>query len=67
MIVWILGAMAVLVLAVLLIAYVCFRMAFYSKPRKPRTDDTVEIPGVYGKMGEGSPGDAPAAIYGHFF
>ena len=44
MTVWILGAIAVLVLAVLLIAYVCFRMAFYSKPRKPRTDDTVEIP-----------------------
>lgn len=40
-IVWIL--LALLALAVLA-AYLCYRMAFYSAPRKPATDDRIEIP-----------------------
>ncbi len=42
---WILvGVAAGVVLLALLIAYVCFRMAFYAKPRKPLPEDVIEIP-----------------------
>ena len=39
-ILWVLGALIVLVLA---ISYICYRMAFYAPPRKPM-GDTIEIP-----------------------
>ena len=32
------------VLLVLLTAYICYRMAFYSAPRKPLPEDVIEIP-----------------------
>ncbi len=41
---WLLVGAAVLVLAVLITAYVCFRMAFYAPPRKPVDPDIIEIP-----------------------
>ena len=41
LIIWILLALAAVVL---LIAYICFRMAFYAKPRKPLPEDVIEIP-----------------------
>ena len=43
--VWLLvSILGVAVLAVLLIAYICFRMAFYAKPRKLLPEDVIEIP-----------------------
>ena len=36
--------LAALALLVLLIAYLCFRMAFYAPPRKPRDPDFVDLP-----------------------
>lgn len=50
MIYWILGALAFLVLAVLLIAYVCYRIAFRAKPQKPASADVIELP--YGEIYE---------------
>ena len=42
---WIfLGAAAFLMAAVLVIAYICFRMAFYVPPRKPGTGDEIQFP-----------------------
>ena len=42
---WILaGIAAVLLLAVLLIAYICFRIAFYVPNRTPAPDDAIPIP-----------------------
>lgn len=42
---WILlGAAAVVVLLVLLIAYICFRIAFYVPPRKPVDEYPIETP-----------------------
>ena len=40
----IIGILCVLVLVCLLIAYVCFRMAFYAPPRKPADPDKIDIP-----------------------
>ena len=40
---WILGIAVFLMAMVLLIAYVCYRMAFYAKPRQPQGDQ-IEIP-----------------------
>ena len=40
---WILGMAVFLMAMVLLIAYVCYRMAFYAKPRQPQGDQ-IEIP-----------------------
>lgn len=43
--IWILlGVLFVLTVAILVIAYICFRMAFYVPARKPSTTDTVDIP-----------------------
>ncbi len=39
-----LGILAVLCIGVLITAFVCYRMAFYSPPRKPRQDDKVWLP-----------------------
>lgn len=42
---WILtGIAGLLLLLVLLIAYICYRMAFYVPPRKPVQSDVIEIP-----------------------
>lgn len=41
---YVLGALAILLAAVLVIAYICFRMAFYAPPRKPLPPDVIEIP-----------------------
>lgn len=38
------GITVVLVLAVLVIAYICFRMAFYAPKKPPVQNDTLEIP-----------------------
>ena len=38
---------AVLAAAVLLIAYLCFRMAFYSAPRKPLPEGFVDVPTMF--------------------
>ena len=38
------GALAALVIVVLVIAYACFRKAFYSPPRKPLPPEVIEIP-----------------------
>ena len=44
-ILWILlGIAAFLILAVLIIAYICFRMAFYAPSRKPLPTDEIPIP-----------------------
>ena len=44
-ILWILlGVAAVIALAVLLTAYICYRMAFYAPERKPVQSETIEIP-----------------------
>lgn len=40
---WILGIAVFLAAAVLVIAYICYRMAFYAKPRQP-LGDQIEIP-----------------------
>lgn len=40
---WILGIAVFLTAAVLVIAYICYRMAFYAKPRTP-LGDKIEIP-----------------------
>ena len=40
----ILGLGLAVLLAVLVIAYICFRMAFYAPPRKPLPEDVIEIP-----------------------
>lgn len=40
---WFLGIVAFIIAAVFLIAYICYRMAFYAAPRKPQ-GDTIEIP-----------------------
>jgi len=42
--IWIGIGTAVVSAAVLIIAYVCFRMAFYVPTRKPITDDRVDVP-----------------------
>ena len=43
--IWILlGIAAVLCLLVILGAYICYRMAFYSPERKPKDPDVIEIP-----------------------
>lgn len=43
--IWILlGIAAVLCLLVILGAYICYRMAFYSPKRKPKDPDVIEIP-----------------------
>ena len=44
MLLWILFGLAALTLAVLLIAYICFRMAFYSPDRPKEKSDAIEIP-----------------------
>lgn len=44
MIYWLLGAAAVLLAAVPVIAYICYRMAFFAPPRKPPSEDVIEIP-----------------------
>ena len=42
---WILlGVAAVLVIATLLTAYICYRMAFYAAPRKPRDPEAIDVP-----------------------
>ena len=42
---WILlGVLAGIALLALLTAFICYRMAFYSAPRKTRQEDTVDIP-----------------------
>lgn len=42
---WILfGVAALLVVAVLVISYVCYRMAFYEPPRKPRQEGEISFP-----------------------
>lgn len=41
---WFLGTAAAIVLAVLLIAYLCYRIAFYVPKRKPKAADVIEIP-----------------------
>lgn len=41
---WLLGIVAFLLVAVAVIAYICYRMAFYAKPRKPLPADVIEIP-----------------------
>ena len=41
---WLLGIAAFLAAAVLVIAYVCYRMAFYEPARVPVTDDRIEFP-----------------------
>lgn len=44
-IMWILAGVAgAVVLAVLIIAYICYRMAFYAPPRKPLPEDEIPIP-----------------------
>ena len=44
MAIWIiLGVVLFLILAVLIISYVCFRMAFYQKDRVPK-DDSIRLP-----------------------
>ncbi|MBO5078217.1 MAG: alpha/beta hydrolase [Oscillospiraceae bacterium] len=44
-IVWILAALcAAVLLAVLIIAYICYRMAFYEPDRKPQPRDHVDVP-----------------------
>ena len=40
-VIWILLALGALTL---LAAYLCYRMAFYSAPRKPAREDVIEIP-----------------------
>lgn len=45
MVFWILtGAAAVVLIGVLMIAYICYRIAFYAPPRQEHSGDTVEIP-----------------------
>ncbi len=45
MYIWIIiGVLAFLLITVLLIAYICFRMAFYVPARKPVPDDVIDIP-----------------------
>ena len=45
MMVWIgAGVCALLLVAVLVIAYICFRMAFYVPTRKPAPEDFIDIP-----------------------
>ena len=41
---WIILPVAILLLACLFVAFLCYRMAFYAKPRKKAGDDTIEIP-----------------------
>ena len=44
-IVWIFAALcAAVLLAALIIAYICYRMAFYEPDRTPQSDDTFDIP-----------------------
>ena len=44
-ILWILlGVLAGICLLCLLTAFICYRMAFYSAPRKPQSGDTIDIP-----------------------
>ena len=44
-ILWILlGIAAFLAVAVLVIAYICFRMAFYASRRRPATEDVLDLP-----------------------
>lgn len=43
-ILWILAGLTVLFLLILLIAYICYRMAFYAPRRKVHTGDEIEIP-----------------------
>jgi len=42
--IWIAVALLLLLAAVLVTAYVCYKKAFYSPDRKPRQDDSVELP-----------------------
>ena len=45
MIFWILGGcVLLLILAALSITYICYRMAFYAPPRKPRDPDLYDLP-----------------------
>ena len=44
MLFWILGAVAVVAAAVLIITYICYRKAFYAPPRKPLSEDQQELP-----------------------
>lgn len=39
-----LGVLAFLVIAIFVLSYVCFRMCFYSKPRKILNEDEIELP-----------------------
>ena len=41
---WCLGTAVFLIAAVLVITYICYRMAFYAPPRKPLPPDVIEIP-----------------------
>ena len=40
----ILGIVAVLAIAVLIISYICFRMAFYASRKQPASDDLLDLP-----------------------
>lgn len=40
----ILGALAFLAIAVFVIAYICFRMAFYTPRKRPPVDDVLDLP-----------------------
>lgn len=41
---WLLAAAATVLLAILLISYICFRMGFYSPPRVPREPGDIGLP-----------------------
>lgn len=41
---WLLAAAAVILLAILVISYLCFRIGFYSPPRVPRTPGDIGLP-----------------------
>ncbi len=41
---WLLGVFLFILTAVAVISFICYRIAFYAAPRKPKNDDTIEIP-----------------------
>ena len=42
---WIIGSVALALLAaIIIIAYICYRMAFYAPPRKPRDPEAFDLP-----------------------
>ena len=42
--IWIIGAVLFLILVVLVVSFVCYRMAFYAGKKEPKDPEKIEIP-----------------------